>query len=111
MSELPRRIREARGALSQEEFAHRLGVSTRTPNRWETGKSKPRAKARKALSDLSGKPESYFEDDDSGTSELDHAIAVALREVIQRVIREELGGEFQLAAGDDQVYSLRWVAP
>jgi DNA-binding transcriptional regulator YiaG len=38
--------------LSQEGFAHRLGVSFQTIHRWESGKSKPYPLAIKALEQL-----------------------------------------------------------
>lgn len=35
--------------MSQSDFAHMLGVSFTTVNRWETGKSKPSYKAMKTI--------------------------------------------------------------
>ena len=44
-------IREKLG-LTQEEIAHKLGVSWGTIARWEAGKSKPSKLARKAIENL-----------------------------------------------------------
>ena len=44
-------IREKLG-LTQEEVAHKLGVSWGTIARWEAGKSKPSKLAQKALENL-----------------------------------------------------------
>lgn len=44
-------IREKLG-LSQEEFAHRVGVSFTTVNRWEKGKSKPSPMAKQNIEKL-----------------------------------------------------------
>jgi DNA-binding transcriptional regulator YiaG len=38
--------------LTQEEFAHRLGITVATVNRWENGHNSPTRLARKALYDL-----------------------------------------------------------
>jgi DNA-binding transcriptional regulator YiaG len=38
--------------LTQEEFAHRLGITVATVNRWENGHNSPTRLARKALLDL-----------------------------------------------------------
>ena len=38
--------------LTQEDFAHRLGVVLPTVSRWEHGKSKPSRLAKKALEEL-----------------------------------------------------------
>ena len=38
--------------LTQEEFAHRLGITVATVNRWENGHNSPTRLARKALVDL-----------------------------------------------------------
>ena len=43
-----RRLRKKLG-LTQEEFAHRLGVSWVTVSRWEHGHSSPRGLSEKAL--------------------------------------------------------------
>lgn len=47
-----RRLRKRLG-LTQEEFAHRLGVSWVTVSRWEQGHSAPRGLSEKALDALS----------------------------------------------------------
>lgn len=38
--------------LSQEEFAHKLGVSVRTVSRWETRETKPSRMAQKLLEEI-----------------------------------------------------------
>jgi len=38
--------------MTQEEFAHRLGITVATVNRWENGHNSPTRLARKALGDL-----------------------------------------------------------
>jgi len=38
--------------LTQEDFAHRLGVTLPTVSRWEHGKSKPSRLAKKALEEV-----------------------------------------------------------
>jgi len=47
-------IKTIRGklGLTQEELAHKLGVSWGTVARWEAGKSKPSKLAQKAIDDL-----------------------------------------------------------
>ncbi len=53
---LSERIRESRVAmgLSQEAFAQRLGVDRRTPERWEAGKTEPRAAQLRTIADVTG---------------------------------------------------------
>ena len=46
------RLLRARLGLSQEQLARRLGVSFATVNRWETGRSRPSARARAAIAEL-----------------------------------------------------------
>jgi len=46
-----RTLRQTLG-LTQEEFAHRLGITVATVNRWENGHNSPTRLARKALYDL-----------------------------------------------------------
>ncbi|MFO7898172.1 MAG: helix-turn-helix domain-containing protein [Planctomycetota bacterium] len=41
--------------LTQEQFAHEIGVTFATVNRWENNKSKPSRLALKALSELRAK--------------------------------------------------------
>ncbi len=36
-----RQLRQVLGGISQERFAHQLGVTTRTMNRWENGDTPP----------------------------------------------------------------------
>lgn len=48
-----KKIRDRLG-MSQEEFAHRVGVSFTTVNRWERGKSKPSPMAQASIRQLLG---------------------------------------------------------
>ena len=48
---LIRTLRQQLG-MTQEEFAHRLGITVATVNRWENGHNSPTRLARKALYDL-----------------------------------------------------------
>ena len=52
--ELPKKIKAIRQHLkpSQEELAHKLGVSFTSVNRWENGQTKPSKLARKRLEAL-----------------------------------------------------------
>jgi DNA-binding transcriptional regulator YiaG len=49
LSGLLRALRERLGAISQEQLAHRLGVSWSTISRWENGKGSPSPLAREKL--------------------------------------------------------------
>ena len=51
-----RALRKLRG-LTQEEFAHEIGVTFATVNRWENKKSKPSRLALKMLAELGAKME------------------------------------------------------
>jgi DNA-binding transcriptional regulator YiaG len=42
--------------LTQEEFAHAIGVTVSTVNRWENGHIEPSRLARKAIHELESKP-------------------------------------------------------
>ena len=46
-----KQLREKLG-LTQEQLAHKLGVTVKTVNRWERGKAKPSPMARRLLSVL-----------------------------------------------------------
>ncbi|HEY6295278.1 MAG TPA: helix-turn-helix transcriptional regulator, partial [Streptosporangiaceae bacterium] len=46
------RLLRTRFGLSQEQLARRLGVSFATVNRWESGRSRPSARASLALAEL-----------------------------------------------------------
>ena len=48
-----KQLREELG-LTQEQLAHKLGVTVKTVNRWERGKAKPSSLAAKALDALKG---------------------------------------------------------
>ena len=53
----PQRIQEIRRGLrvTQEDFAHMVGVTFSTVNRWENGKSKPNRIAQRILTGLEKK--------------------------------------------------------
>jgi putative transcriptional regulator len=53
----PKRIQEIRRRLkvTQEDFAHMVGVTFSTVNRWENGKSKPNRIAQRILAGLEKK--------------------------------------------------------
>lgn len=53
----PQRIQEIRQGLrvTQEDFAHMVGVTFSTVNRWENGKSKPNRIAQRILTGLEKK--------------------------------------------------------
>ena len=53
----PQRIQEIRRGLqvTQEDFAHMVGVTFSTVNRWENGKSKPNRIAQRILASLEKK--------------------------------------------------------
>jgi putative transcriptional regulator len=55
----PSSIRDLRLSLSmtQEEFAHALGTTVSTVNRWENGHTRPSKLARTSLAGLSGRLE------------------------------------------------------
>ena len=56
-------IRNMRSSLSmtQEEFAHALGITVSTVNRWENGHSQPSKLAQATLSKLAGSHGVYVE--------------------------------------------------
>ena len=56
-------IRDMRGRLSmtQEEFAHALGITVSTVNRWENGHSEPSKLARATITRLAGTHGIYVE--------------------------------------------------
>ena len=56
-------IRDMRGRLSmtQEEFAHALGITVSTVNRWENGHSEPSKLARATITRLAGSHGTYVE--------------------------------------------------
>ena len=57
--DLPKRIKTIRQqlGLSQEELAHKLGVSFTSVNRWENGQTKPSKLAKKQIDILCKKSE------------------------------------------------------
>ena len=54
MSELVRALRREL-KMTQEEFAHELGITVGTVNRWENGRFRPSKLARATLSDFAAK--------------------------------------------------------
>ncbi len=46
--------------VSQERFAELLGVSRRSPGRWENGEVEPRMQHLTRIADLTGKPIEFF---------------------------------------------------
>ncbi len=49
--------------VSQDRFAELIGVSPRTPQRWEAGDAEPRASYLDRISEVTGKPIGFFFDD------------------------------------------------
>ena len=54
MSELVRALRHELG-MTQEEFAHELGITVGTVNRWENGRFRPSKLARATLVELAAR--------------------------------------------------------
>lgn len=54
MSQLVRALRH-RLSMTQEEFAHELGITVGTVNRWENGRFRPSKLARATLADFAAK--------------------------------------------------------
>lgn len=63
------RILQARGTTSQEEFAHQVGVATRTVQRWEAGEYSPRYSGALKLSRATGKSAAFFLGEDDAEEE------------------------------------------
>lgn len=68
------RLREAREGMrehgrkvSQERLAELLGVSRRSPGRWENGEVEPRMEHLTRISDVTGKPIEFFVSSEAGT--------------------------------------------
>ncbi len=66
----PERLKEARKALtehgrsvSQERFAEMLGVSRRSPSRWEAGGIEPRMAQLTRIAEVTGRPMGFFFDE------------------------------------------------
>lgn len=69
MAFLPQRLKEARKALrehgrevSQDRFAELVGVSKRSPGRWENGESEPRMAQLAQIAEVTGRPIGFFFD-------------------------------------------------
>jgi putative transcriptional regulator len=60
MSELVRNLRRELG-MTQEEFAHQLGITVGTVNRWENGRFRPSKLARATLLDFASRNGIPFE--------------------------------------------------
>jgi len=54
--------------VSQERFAELIGVSRRSPGRWENGEVEPRMEHLTRISDVTGKPIDYFVSSEGATS-------------------------------------------
>jgi DNA-binding transcriptional regulator YiaG len=52
LPELLRSLRKTLGGVSQEQLAHRVGVTWSTVNRWENGRGNPSPLARQKLDQL-----------------------------------------------------------
>lgn len=71
MAFLPDRLREARKSLrdeggrevSQDRFAELVGVSRRSPGRWENGESEPRMAQLARIVAVTGRPIGFFFDE------------------------------------------------
>lgn len=76
------KIRKARtdAGYSQERFAEKIGSSRRHVMRLERGDHQPGAAMVKRMAEVTGKPESFFADDDD--EEADHAMARDLMAVL-----------------------------
>lgn len=68
----PDRLKEARKALrehgrevSQDRFAEMIGVSGRSPGRWENGESEPRMAQLARIAEVTGRPVGFFFDQDA----------------------------------------------
>lgn len=76
------RIKQARlrMGLEQEDVAQALGVSVRSVVAWERGETTPRPKKQRELSKLTGRPVSYFVDDEPPPEEPPNAPPAAVGE-------------------------------
>lgn len=87
----PHRLREAREALTdrgrrvtQDRFAELVGVSKRSPGRWENGESEPRMVQLTRISEVTGRSIGFFFGEPELTDPLDQArsqIADALTQI------------------------------
>lgn len=95
--ELHERIRQARvdQGMTQHSLALAVGVSLRTPNRWESGASRPRSSQIPALAAALGKDVAYFEADDA------EADRVRVREEVAALFMDRLMSALSCAAVDD----------
>lgn len=55
--------------VSQERFAELLGVSRRSPGRWENGEVEPRMEHLTRIADVTGKPIDYFVSSEVGSDD------------------------------------------
>jgi DNA-binding transcriptional regulator YiaG len=60
-NELSIRDMRSRLSMTQEEFAHALGITVSTVNRWENGHSEPSKLARATIARLAGSHGIYVE--------------------------------------------------
>ena len=94
-----RQIRKARKEmhLSQDRFAEALGVSRRSPARWESGSTRPHPRHLERIAEVTGRPVAWFfseyDDDDNldelhkRTADVVDAIATA-RRMTEDLLRE-----------------------
>lgn len=81
-----KRIIEARGGLSQEAFAARVGVSVRTLGRWERGTHEPRYSGALKLSAATGKSAAFFLGEDPEEEAAAHALLKDLHAALGEAI-------------------------
>jgi transcriptional regulator with XRE-family HTH domain len=72
----PTRLKQARTALrehgrtvSQDRFAEMIGVSKRSPGRWENGEAEPRMVQLARIAEVTGRPIGFFFDEQTTVSE------------------------------------------
>lgn len=61
-------MREHGRRVSQERFAELIGVSRRSPSRWENGEVEPRMEHLTRIADVTGKPIDFFVAPEVGTT-------------------------------------------
>lgn len=61
-------MREHGRKVSQERFAELIGVSRRSPGRWENGVSEPRVHHLQAIARATGKPIDFFVSSEGDTT-------------------------------------------
>lgn len=92
------RIRELRGALSQAEFAERIGVDRKTVVRWEAGERLPDGKSLLALMEVFGGSASYLLTGSEGGAKLADASEQVLIDSYRRCNADAKRNLIQTAA-------------